>query len=372
MQAVSVKQRFWRGRRVFVTGHTGFIGGWLCLWLNRLGAQVTGYAIDPPSQPSLYDATRLGNRIPSIYGDVRDLAALSQAVNDAEPEIVLHLAAQPLVRTAFYEPAHTFATNVMGTVNLLEAVRRPDSVRAVVVFTTDKVYDNQEWAWGYRENDRLGGREAYGASKAASEIAVDAYRESYLANRHAPVGVATVRSGNVIGGGDWADERLVPDAVRAFARNKTLWIRSPDAVRPWQHVLDPVRGLLVLAERLHADPVSFATAWNLGPSEESAKTVSEVIEALSRGWGAGAGWEVDQRSAKPYEARLLSLNSARAAEGLGWHAAWNFDEAVARTVEWYRAFYDGADVAALCEKQIAACEAGLAPKGGPVAAKRSA
>jgi CDP-glucose 4,6-dehydratase len=371
MPAVSVKQQFWRGRRVFVTGHTGFIGGWVCLWLNRLGAQVTGYAIDPPSQPNLYDATRLGNRIPSIYGDIRDLAALSQAVNDAEPEIVLHLAAQPLVRTAFYEPAHTFATNVMGTVNLLEAVRRPDSVQAVVVFTTDKVYDNQEWAWGYRENDRLGGREAYGTSKAAAEMAVMAYRESYLAVREAPVGVATVRAGNVIGGGDWADERLVPDAIRAFARNKKLWIRSPDAVRPWQHVLDPVRGLLLLAERLHADPATFATAWNLGPAEDSARTVAEVVGALARHWGGGAGWDVDQRS-QPYEARLLSLNSALAADALGWRGAWDFGEAIARTVDWYRAFYDGADVAALSDKQIAAYDAALAPKGEPDAAKRSA
>jgi len=371
MQAVSVKQQFWRGRRVFVTGHTGFIGGWVCLWLNRLGAQVTGYAIDPPSQPNLYDAARIGNRVPSIYGDVRDLAALSQAVNDAKPEIVLHLAAQPLVRTAFYEPAHTFATNVMGTVNLLEAVRRPDSVRAVVVFTTDKVYDNQEWAWGYRENDRLGGREAYGTSKAAAELAVTAYRESYLAVRHAPVGVATVRSGNVIGGGDWADERLVPDAVRAFARGKKLWIRSPDAVRPWQHVLDPVRGLLVLAERLHADPSTFATGWNLGPSENSARSVAEVVEALARRWGAGAGWDFDQRS-KPYEARLLTLNSALAAEGLGWRGAWGFEQAIERTVEWYRAFYDGGDMVTFSDKQIAAYEATLTPKRGPVATKRSA
>jgi len=371
MQAVGVKQQFWRGRRVFVTGHTGFIGGWVCQWLNRLGAQVTGFAIDPPSQPNFYDAARLGNRIPSIYGDVRDLAALSQAVNDAEPEIVLHLAAQPLVRTAFYEPAHTFATNVMGTVNLLEAVRRPDSVRAVVVFTTDKVYDNREWVWGYREDDRLGGREAYGTSKAAAEMAVAAYRESYLAVREAPVGVATVRSGNVIGGGDWADERLVPDAVRAFASNKKLWVRSPDAVRPWQHVLDPVRGLLVIAERLHADAETYATSWNLGPAEDSARPVADVIEALSHHWGNGAGWEIDKR-AKPYEARLLSLNSARAADALGWRGAWNFDDAIARTVEWYRAYYDGADVAALSDKQIAAYEAAVAPKRNAGATKRSA
>jgi len=371
MQAVGVKQQFWRGRRVFVTGHTGFIGGWTCQWLNRLGAQVTGYAIDPPTQPNFYDAARLGNRLPSIYGDVRDLAALSQAIADAEPEVVLHLAAQPLVRTAFYEPVHTFATNVMGTVNLLEAVRRPDSVRSVVVFTTDKVYDNREWVWGYRENDRLGGREAYGTSKAAAEMAVSAYRESYLAQREQPIGVATVRSGNVIGGGDWGDERLVPDAMRAFASGKKLWVRNPDAVRPWQHVLDPVRGLLVIAERLHADPQSHATAWNLGPAEDSARPVAEVVEALSRHWGAGPAWEIDQR-AKPYEARLLSLNCARAAEMLGWRGAWPFADAVARTVEWYRGFYDGADVAALTDKQIAAYEATLAPKRAPAAAKQSA
>ena len=232
MQTVGVAQQFWRGRRVFLTGHTGFIGGWLSLWLTRLGAQVTGYAIDPPTQPNFYDAARLGNRIPSIYGDVRDLAALSQAVSDAEPEIVFHLAAQPLVRTAFYEPVHTFATNAMGTVNLLEAVRRPETVRAVVVFTTDKVYDNREWVWGYRESDRLGGREAYGASKAAAELAVDAYRESYLTTREPPIGIATVRSGNVIGGGDWGDERLVPDAMRAFASGKDLWVRNPRCCAP--------------------------------------------------------------------------------------------------------------------------------------------
>jgi CDP-glucose 4,6-dehydratase len=371
MQAVGVKQQFWRGRRVFVTGHTGFIGGWLCLWLNRLGAQVTGYAIDPPTQPNFYDTTRLGNRIPSIYGDVRDLAALSQAVSDAEPEIVLHLAAQPLVRTAFYEPAHTFATNVMGTVNLLEAVRGPESVRAVVVFTTDKVYDNREWVWGYRETDRLGGREAYGASKAAAELVVDAYRESYLAARETPVGIATVRSGNVIGGGDWGDERLVPDAVRAFASGQKLWVRSPDAVRPWQHVIDPVRGLLVIAERLYADAQTHSTGWNLGPPEDSARPVADVVGALSHRWGSAASWEIDKR-AKPYEARLLSLNSARAAEALGWRTAWDFDETIARTVEWYRAFYDGADVAALSDKQIAAHEAAVAPKPASDAAKRSA
>ncbi|MHA1538483.1 MAG: CDP-glucose 4,6-dehydratase [Alphaproteobacteria bacterium] len=370
MPAIGVKQGFWRGRRVFVTGHTGFIGGWLCLWLQKLGAQVVGYSLKPPSEPSFFESAGIADGMNSIIADVTDLNALSQALADAEPEIVFHLAAQALVRTAFLEPVHTFATNVMGTVNLLEAVRRPKSVRAVAVFTTDKVYDNREWVWGYRESDRLGAREAYGASKAAAEFVVDTYRQSYLAESNNPVGVATVRAGNVVGGGDWADERLVPDAMRAFAGGNKLWIRSPDAVRPWQHVLDPVRGLLVLGERLHGDAHEFSRPWNLGPAEEFARPVREVVDALKRLWGEGAQWKIDKR-VKPYEARLLTLNSARAWDALGWRPAWNVEEMLARTVEWYRAFYAGADMNSLSLEQIAGYEAVLGTADGP-AVKRSA
>ena len=371
MPALGVKQGFWRGRRVFVTGHTGFIGGWLCLWLQRLGAQVVGYSLNPPSEPNLFQSGDIATGMTSIIADVTDLASLSEAIAGAEPEIVFHLAAQPLVRTAFHEPVDTFSTNVMGTVNLLEAVRQPQSVRAVAVFTTDKVYDNREWVWGYRETDRLGGREAYGASKAASEFAVEAYRQSYLSEGDNPVGVATVRAGNVVGGGDWADERLVPDAMRAFAGGKKLWIRCPDAVRPWQHVLDPIRGLLLLGERLYGDVHAFACPWNLGPAEEFARPVSEVVESLKRLWGKGADWKIDQRI-KPYEARLLSLNSARAWGSLGWRPTWDVEEMLVRTVDWYRQFYNGANMHSISLEQIAAYEKSVIASDGQAAVKKSA
>lgn len=364
MQTVRIAPEFWRGRRVFVTGHTGFIGGWLTLWLGSLGARVTGFSLEPPTEPNFFEAVGLDDGIDSLIDDIRDLRAISQAVTEADPEIVFHLAAQPLVRTAFHEPVHTFSTNVMGTVNLLEAVRRPAGIRAVVVFTTDKVYDNQEWVWGYRETDRLGGREAYGASKAASELVVDAYRESYLAGPDKAMGIATVRAGNVIGGGDWADERLIPDAIRAFTARQPLWVRNPDAVRPWQHVLDPVRGILLLAERLAAAPHDYTCPWNLGPAEDHAQPVAAIVDAMTRLWGDGARWATDQRR-KPYEARMLALNSARAAAALGWRTRWDVETALGRTVEWYRAYFAGADMRAFSLTQIEAHDGGVAPAHTP-------
>lgn len=363
-----MSNEFWRGRRVFVTGHSGFIGGWLSLTLTRLGAKVTGFSLEPPTEPNFFGAVDLAELLEtSHFGDVRDLNAVSQAISDADPEIVFHLAAQPLVRTAYYEPVHTFATNVMGTVNVLEACRRPANIEAVIAFTTDKVYENQEWTWGYREDDRLGGREAYGASKAASEMVVDAYRKSYFEARTPPVGLATVRAGNVVGGGDWADARLVPDAVRAFSAGQPLWLRNPDAIRPWQHVLDPVRGLLTVAEHLADDPKHNSTAWNMGPPETEAYPVAEVVEEIKRMWGGGARWAHDKRT-KPYEARLLGLNSMRALDSFGWRTAWDLTTTLARTVDWYRAYIEGADMRAISIAQIAEHDAAISPGGSGKAA----
>jgi CDP-glucose 4,6-dehydratase len=351
MSAVGINHDFWRDRRVFVTGHTGFIGGWAGLWLARLGARVTGYALTPPTEPNFFTALRLDNDLDSRTADVRDADALARAVAQCRPEIVLHLAAQPIVRTAFADPVGTYSTNIMGTVNLLDALRASETVRAIVVMTTDKVYLNREWAWGYREIDRLGGREPYGASKAAAELVVDSYRESYFAARPRKVGVATVRAGNVVGGGDWAPDRLVPDAMRAFAADAPLVLRNPLAVRPWQHVLEPVRGLLMLAERLADNEARFTGAWNLGPPESDLWPVERVVAHLMRLWGRAARCELVD-GAQPYEARLLALDSAKAAAGLGWQTMWGVADALEAAVEWYRAFYDGADMRALTLDQI--------------------
>lgn len=342
---------FWRGRRVFVTGHSGFFGGWFCLWLLRLGANVTGFSLAPPTRPSLFDAVDLDKQMPSIVGDIRRLNVLKGAMRECDPEIVFHLAAQPLVREAHAAPVDTFATNLMGTVNVLQAMRYCDGIAAGVVFTTDKVYENTETGAGFVESDRLGGFEPYGASKACAEIAVDAYRASYFA----ATPIATVRAGNIIGGGDWAADRLVPDAVRAFAAGKPLRIRNPDAVRPWQHALDPARGLLMLAERLVADE-STPTAWNLGPSDESAATAGALADSLVRIWGNGSRWIDEADRDAPYEAKLLNLDSTLARDALGWQPAWSLERALNASVEWYQAFFAREDMHAFSMSQIAAME----------------
>jgi CDP-glucose 4,6-dehydratase len=326
---------FWRGRRVFVTGHTGFKGGWLALWLREAGAEVTGFALAPGAFPNLFEAARVGEGIRSITGDIRDAAALDAALRESDAEVVFHLAAQSLVRESYLRPADTYATNVMGTVHLLDAVRSTPAVRPVVVVTSDKCYENHEWSWPYRENDRLGGRDPYSNSKACAEFVTSAYRASFFSGA-APVAVATGRAGNVIGGGDWAKDRLVPDLLRAFADGAAATIRNPDAVRPWQHVLDPVHGYLMLAEALLSDG-ALSDAWNLGPDPVDVRTVRWVADELAARWGSGASW-VGDAGIHPHEARALRLDGSRAGAELGWRPRLAVGTALDWTVEWYRAW----------------------------------
>lgn len=350
--AAALTAEFWRGRRVFITGHTGFKGSWLTALLHRLGAKVTGYALDPPTDPSLFNVGRIGDLAESSIADIRDLARLTHDMQAAQPDVALHLAAQSLVRRAYAEPVETFSSNILGTVHFLEAVRHTPSVTAAVVVTSDKVYDNAEWPWAYRESDRLGGKEPYGASKAACEIVVEAYRRSFFSNGTRRVAVATARAGNVIGGGDWAEDRLIPDAMRAFSRGAPLIVRNPAAVRPWQHVLEPLAGYCRLAEALveHED-LPEDMAFNFGPEAGDAQPVATVVEQIVTRWGSGAHWQ-QANGVAPYEARLLEVDSARARSCLGWQPRWRLADGLDRTVDWYRGHYAGRDAQALTFHQI--------------------
>lgn len=326
---------------MLVTGHTGFKGAWLCLWLTHLGARVTGLSREVPTDPSLYALAHLDQLVAQVTGDVRDAETVAATVARARPEVVLHLAAQPFVRRSFREPVETYATNVMGTVHVLDAVRRcPDSVAAVVVVSSDKCYENREWVWGYREDEPMGGRDPYSSSKGATELVTAAYRGSYFAD-DGPA-IASARAGNVFGGGDWGEDRLLPDIFRAALADAPIAIRDPEAIRPWQHVLNPLSGYLMLAETLFADR-SAARSWNFGPAETDARRVRFIVEELSRQWDAPLRWEVDP-GPHPREAHWLKLDSSLARSRLGWAPSWDLSRGLERTVEWYQALRGGADL----------------------------
>jgi len=345
---------FWRGKKVFLTGHTGFKGAWLSLWLASLGAEVTGYALEPPTEPNMFGLCHVDGSMRSIHGDVRDREHLRTCLLSCKPDIVMHMAAQSLVREAYVCPVETYGINVMGTVHLLDAVRRCASVRAVLNITTDKCYENREWFWGYREIEPLGGFDPYSNSKACSELVTAAYRNSFFPpERHAEhgVAVASARAGNVIGGGDWAKDRLIPDCIRSLLKGEKIKIRSPHALRPWQYVLEPLNGYLTLAQRLYEQGPTFAEAWNFGPEDKDAKTVEWIVKFLCKVWGKGAALEIDQGD-HPHESQYLKLDWSKAKTRLGWYPRWNIEKTLHKILEWTDIYRNNGDLKAISLRQI--------------------
>ena len=344
-----IEAEFWRGRRVLITGHTGFKGSWLSLWLGALGARVTGLALQPPSDPSLFETATVGEGMTDVRADVRDRAGIAAILAEHQPEVIFHLAAQSLVRESYANPVETYATNVMGTVNLLDAVRHCDSVKAVLLVTSDKCYENREWLWGYRENEPMGGYDPYSSSKGCAELVVSAMRRSFF-DGDSRVGIATARAGNVVGGGDWAVDRLIPDLLAAFAHQRPAEIRNPAAVRPWQHVLEPLAGYLLLAQRL-CEHKPFTGGWNFGPALADARPVSWIADRLADIWGDGARWDTDAQQ-HPHEAHSLRLDCSKALAELGWSPKLSLDDALQMTVAWHREWVAGGDMRAFSLQQI--------------------
>jgi CDP-glucose 4,6-dehydratase len=354
-----IDRSFWKGRKVFVTGHTGFKGGWLSLWLDALGADATGYALEPPTQPNLFEQGRVAKAIPTIFGDVRDFPTLKNALAECRPEVVIHMAAQSVVRRGYDDPIETYSSNVMGTVHVLEAVRQLELRCAVVNVTSDKCYINREWEWGYRENEPMGGHDPYSNSKGCAELVTSAYRASYFPpdsfDRHG-VALASVRAGNAIGGGDWTSNQLIPDLMRGFLSGNPCLIRNPSAYRPWQFVLEPVRGYLMLAERLAQDAKRFASSWNFGPADADAKPVSWIADELAKLWGRSASWTRDT-ARHPEEAHALKLDASKAKTYLDWHPHLPLGQALEWITDWYLAFQAGGDLESITRRQIEQYEA---------------
>ncbi len=346
---MDVTPGFWGGKRVLLTGHTGFKGSWLSLWLQSLGADLQGLALEPPTSPSLFIEANVGKGMSSEIGDIRDYRVVLNLVKNFKPEIVIHMAAQPLVRYSYKNPIETYATNVMGTVHVLEAIRQVGATKVVVNVTTDKCYENKEWVWGYREDEPMGGYDPYSSSKGCSELVTAAYRQSYF--EESGVALASARAGNVIGGGDWAEDRLVPDILRSFEKKQSVIIRNPHSTRPWQHVLEPLSGYLTLAEKLWVDPSKYVGGWNFGPEDEDAKPVSWIVESLCDSWGQGAAWILDGAN-HPHEAGYLKLDISKARQELNWGPRWNLREALTNIVEWHQSYLINRDARIKCLTQI--------------------
>lgn len=345
-----VNPSFWKDKKVFLTGHTGFKGSWLSLWLQSMGATVKGYSLAPPTHPSLFLVADVAKDMESEIGDIRDLAQLKQSMLTFNPDILIHMAAQPLVRLSYVEPVETYTTNVIGTVNVLEAARSCQNLKAIVSVTTDKCYENKEWAWGYRENEPMGGHDPYSSSKGCAELVTSAYRNSFF-NSDDTAALATARAGNVIGGGDWADDRLIPDILKAFENSKSVIVRNPLSTRPWQHVLEPLSGYLVLAEHLYTQGDEFAQAWNFGPKDEDCKPVNWILDQMVATWGEGAGWALDQNN-NPHEAGFLKLDCSKAKQKLYWEPKWNLEHTLNSIVNWHKSWKNKEDMKQKCFQEI--------------------
>ena len=346
---MSVNPEFWSGKKVLITGHTGFKGGWLSIWLKEMGAVLTGLSLPPNTAPSLFECARVEKGMTSVIGDIRDYATVKRVFDECHPEIIFHMAAQPLVRLSYEDPLLTYTTNVIGTANILEATRHSSSVRSVVNVTTDKCYENREWVWGYRENDPMGGYDPYSSSKGCAELLTNAYRHSFFSKEK--IAVATARAGNVIGGGDWSKDRLIPDIFSAFDAGRAVTVRNPHAIRPWQHVLEPLSGYLMLAEKLSSSELGFDEAWNFGPQDDGACSVQVLLDKIINLWGDGASW-VKQEGDHPHEASYLKLDISKARTGLMWEPKWNLDKALEKTVIWHKAWRAGEEMDSICLGQI--------------------
>jgi CDP-glucose 4,6-dehydratase len=346
-----VNPAFWKGKKVFITGHTGFKGSWLSLWLQEMGAFVKGYALEPNTFPNLFTQANVAHNMHSEIGDITDLNHITESMKAFNPEVLIHMAAQPLVRLSYQEPVLTYATNVMGTVNVLEAARKCSNLKAIVSVTTDKCYENKEWAWGYRENEPMGGHDPYSSSKGCAELVTAAYRKSFFNDENSAF-LASARAGNVIGGGDWSADRLIPDILRAFEKKEPVIVRNPMSTRPWQHVLEPISGYLVLAQHLFEDGSNIAEGWNFGPKDEDCKPVSWILDKMVTNWGKGASWELDKNN-NPHEAGYLKLDCSKAAMRLNWFPKWNLEYTLESIINWHQHYLAQKNIQEQCLLEIA-------------------